>query len=109
MALSLNVPVAPSAFYSVAIEQNSYQFTFRWQTRGRCWYLSITNSDGGYLCKGTKLVPNMNLLRRNKDNSPLGSLYVVKRTQDTTQIPGRSNIGPNKDFELMYYGVEEGG
>lgn len=109
MALSLNVPAAPSTFYTLSIEQRSYKFTFRWQTRGRCWYMSMEDKDGVSICRNVKLVPNMELIRQNKDKAPQGSLVVVKRTNDATQIPGRVDIGPNKDFELMYYSVAEGG
>lgn len=109
MALSLNVPVSPSAFYNMSIENNSYKFSFRWQTRGKCWYFSMEDSKGNVISRNVKLTPNMSLMRQNLDKAPKGSLQIIKRTNDFKQIPGRSNVGPGKDFELMYYSVEEGG
>lgn len=113
MALSFNVPTSPSAFYTVAIEQKVYRFTFRWQTRttgtnaAGCWYFSVETSEGVSLCKSVKLVPNVKLLRNNLNHAPSGNIFVLKKTLDNNQIPGRSNVGPDKDFELVYFSEEE--
>ena len=107
MAVSLNVPVEPSAFYSVSIEQKPYQFTFRWQRRTQAWYLTVETSSGVFLSKSVKLVPNSPLFRQNLHLGPSGQLFVHKAINDSTQIPGRNNIGPSKDFNLIYFTAEE--
>lgn len=107
MSLSLTVPASPSAYYNITIEQKPYKFIFRWQTRGRCWYLSIEDRDGFVITRNVKLTPEMQLFRQNLDKAPEGILRVVKTIDDRVQTPGRSNIGPNKDFQLIYASWEE--
>lgn len=107
MAISFNIPTAPAAFYSTTIERDTYLFRFKWQERNQSWYLDVETQNGTVLAKGSKLVPNMPLLRKNLDEGPEGNLYVVSNTDITTDIPSRRNIGPTKDFELIYVSDEE--
>lgn len=102
MALSFNIPTSPAATYTTTIERKAYIFSFKWQTRNKSWYLDITTREGDILAKAVKLVPNVPLIRKNLNKGPDGNIYIVANTDVTTDIPARSNIGPNKDFELLY-------
>lgn len=107
MALSLNVPSVPAATYTVSLERQSLLFDFRWDTRNQAWYLTITNTDGDFLAVGSKLTPDTPLIRKNLDKAPSGNLFVVATTDETSGIPTRDNIGPTKDYRLIYFTEEE--
>ena len=107
MTISLNVPAAPASFYKITLEGNTYFFRFRWSTRSSCWYIDIEDVEGNVFTKNSKLVPGMPIIRQNIDKGPDGNIYVYKNVSVTTEIPSRYNIGPNKDFSLVYFTNEE--
>lgn len=101
MATSLNVPSTPHTSYTVSLDGVSYQFIFRWSARAEVWYLDIITSDGVVVIRGATLVPNTKLNRRSSKDNPSGILTVVSNVT-SKKVPNRFNIGPNKDFELIY-------
>lgn len=107
MPVSFNVPSAPASFYNTVIEREIYLFRFKWNVRAQSWYIDIETNTGDILAKAAKLVPNNPLIRSNFDKGPSGNLYIIATTDDATAIPGRNNIGPRKDFELVYLTEEE--
>ena len=107
MTISLNVPASPASFYKITLENNTYFFRFRWSTRSSCWYMDIEDVDGIVYSKNAKLVPGMPIIRQNREFGPDGNIYVYLNTLITTALPSRYNIGPNKDFSLIYFTNKE--
>lgn len=106
MAISFNVPNTPHTSYFTTIDNETFQFVFRWSTRASVWHLDVFTGDGDSLVKGAKLVPNIPLIRTTNVKAPKGELTVVNNTSNQ-DVPSKDNIGVNKDFELMYFTEEE--
>lgn len=69
--------------------------------------MDMKTSDGTILAENAKLVPFVKLLRSNLHLLPTGNFYVIPDVAVQFDIPGRNNIGPNKDFKLLYLTNEE--
>jgi hypothetical protein len=106
MAISFNVPNSPHTSYLTTIENETFRFVFRWSTRAEVWHLDIFASDGTSLTRGAKLVPDTPLLTTIDTRAPEGWLVVINNTSNQ-DVPSRENIGVGKDFELMYFTLEE--
>lgn len=106
MATSFNIPSSPHTSYLTTIENETFRFVFRWNTRASVWHLDVFASDGEALTVGAKLVPNIPLIRTTSIKAPNGLLIVVNNTTNQS-IPNKENIGVGKDFELVYLTEEE--
>lgn len=107
MAISYNIPSAPAGSYRISVNSQTYFVEFRWSVRSSCWYFDMSTTDGINLAKNAKLVPRVRLLRSNLHLFPTGNFYVISDYAVKDQIPGRFNIGPNKEFNLVYLTNEE--
>ncbi len=106
MPLEFNIPSEARSEYSVNIEQSTYIFRFNWQERSQNWHFDMLTADAEPLVLGAKLVPNVPMIRRNRDLGPEGNIYVVNGSTGES-VAGRNNLGMNKDFKLLYFSRQE--
>lgn len=87
---------------SVALDGVVYRLTFTWSTRSQAWYMTIAEDDGTAIVSGIKILPQISLLQRHKDERlPPGVLYAFDVIEgDNAERPTKSQLG-NK-LKLIY-------
>jgi hypothetical protein len=106
MPQSIPVPEQSTAKYRVVLNGLSYIFVFRFNTRDKRWYFDLYSDEEILLKGGTKVMENQSLLLRYNIEGFFGDIICEKsnKVEDTV---GRSNLGIDKDYELIYYTQEE--
>jgi hypothetical protein len=87
---------------SVALDGVVYRLTFKWNTRSQSWSMTIAEDDGTPIVSGIKILPQISLLQRHKDERlPKGVLYAFDVIEgDNAERPTRTQLG-NK-LKLIY-------
>jgi hypothetical protein len=106
MATSIPVPESAYKTIIIALNDESYDLTFRFNEADERWRVTI-EKEGTVIFEGLKIVEEQWLLAQY--HLPLfnhGSLYC-KRIYDDGLPVGRSNLGLGKPYELIYFSKEE--
>ena len=105
MAYSLVLP--SNTWVSVDDTFNGYSFTLTYATNERTGgrYVTLHGPDG-YIFREEKLVQGRILQSSADDPYFTGSLACI-RMSNTTEDIGLHNIGPDLDYELIYFSKEE--
>lgn len=91
----------------ISLSGNSYLFTYRFNSRTSRWKLDISLSDGTTVVNGLSLIENFSpTAHLTLDDFNKGMLFVFPSNL-TDEVAGRSNIGVNKDYELVYSSFSE--
>lgn len=87
---------------SISLDQVVYRLTFRWNLRSQSWSMTISEDDGTPIVTGIKILPQISLLQRHKDERlPPGVLYAFDVIEgDEAERPTKSQLG-NK-LKLIY-------
>lgn len=103
------IPVIRDTFFwrqRVALDSEAFLIDFRWNGRGRAWYISLYTEDEVPLVLSIKVVSNRPLLERFKyiQGMPAGEIIAF---DPTGKIPyaGYDQLGT--DVELLYADSEE--
>ena len=95
----------PDNTQRIQLEDDTYDFRFRWNSREEAWYCYLGLTGGTPRVK-FKMVVGMDLLNayRAYEDIPSGALYMI----DLDQIygrPGRNNVGQASRFRILYIGA----
>ena len=108
MAFTISIPDSADSISNLTIDNLLFEMRLTFNDRTESWYISLLNSDGLFLMKGLKVLPNVPLLRRNPALVPDGSnLYAVQVLQDDFANITRDNFGDGKVFELVHFKDDE--
>jgi hypothetical protein len=107
MALKINVPDNAWSEQSISLSGIDYRFVFYFNDRDSRWRLDIFSSETPVIT-GIKIMENQALVTANyyPDLFQHGELFCIRVKQDGLPV-GRSNLGFNKAYEIMYLTVEE--
>ena len=95
----------PAYSESVVLEGKPFRFSFSWNTRGEYWSLTLSDSQGGVLLDGLKLVLGFELINEYADGRlPQGALLAADTTGTLTRI-GRDDLGAK--VKLFYIPAAE--
>jgi len=103
MAIKLNFYASPSTTSNTVLGDVVVNIEFEWQELNQAWYIYVYTIDNVVLTKRSKLIPYLPLLRLNTREGPDGNIFLIPKSKANAEMPGRDNIGPNKDFVLVYY------
>jgi|GEM_PF-5089243 uncharacterized protein DUF6983 len=81
----LVAPTANNAFYQIqsTLEGVTFNFSFQFNQRCCCWYMSIADANGVDIYNGVKLICYQALLRKCVDpRAPAGDFLVISATTD---------------------------
>ena len=81
--MSLLIPVVPSVpnyRFSTSIDDATYIFDFRWNTREAAWFFDISEADETSILQGVKVVLGMYLGRRSTHRFFRDGVLVAKDT-----------------------------
>lgn len=71
----------PSFTQSMVLENVSYIFNFKWNSRGEFWTMNINDDENTPLVQGIQIVLNFELLSQYQyKDLPPGKLYVLDTT-----------------------------
>lgn len=85
------------------LEGVEYTFSFAWSTAQNCWYLSLLDQNGEFICAGIKLVCGLrNLLNTwgSDPRTPPGNLFVADLGGLDRDIAAPDEL--NNNFPLCY-------
>lgn len=114
MALQLPVPEVSYSEINITLSGVNYYFIFRFNTRFKkyendsgTWVFDIYNNNKVPIIKGIAVVGQGLLLSPlNLDEFAHGDIFVF-RANNTELAPTRSNVGIDKDYQLIYLTNEE--
>ena len=87
--------------YTMALDGNTYQFTFQFNFREGFWYMDIGDVDGNYIRTGFKLTVGYYLLNQYRgDNLPPGNFIVLNLANDAVTILNFDTLG--QQYKLVY-------
>jgi len=90
--------------YRVDLDNTTYVFSFKWNTRSERWQITIYASDGETVLISVPLTANADLLTRFRDkNLPKGRLFCIDTTGQWLE-PTNESLG---ETHLLIY--EEAG
>ena len=85
-----------STYYQqgVTLDGLEYLVDFLWADREGCWYISLADQDENPVAGWIKLVVNVSLLRRFRDDRlPSGVLFCVDMTGQSQDIAAPGDLG----------------
>tara|TARA_R110000803_G_scaffold13482_1_gene37859 strand:- start:9320 stop:9661 length:342 start_codon:yes stop_codon:yes gene_type:complete len=104
MALLIPLQGISSYVFTTSIEDFTYSFRVRWNTREGSWRLDIREVDGTPIVQGLKLAPNQNLTKGYKDSRlPEGNLYIL----DIDGLGSRPTFESLGDTQKLFYLTKE--
>lgn len=103
--MPVEIPIASlNAVWSESVNLDGvvYRLTFTWNTRSSSWSMTIAENDGTPIVSGIKLLPQISLLQRHKDERlPPGVLYAFDVIDgDNAERPTKSELGAK--LQLIY-------
>lgn len=105
--MPINIPLEsnPSLTFTSSVEDSTYSFRLRWNSREKSWRLDIREIDGTPIVQGLKLTPNQNLTLGYKDpRLPTGNFYIL----DEDGVGNRPTLDSLGDIQkLLYYTKDE--
>lgn len=107
MILRIPVPKVSFATNSVSLGGQSYNFTFRFNERSNRWKLDISTAEGEVVRNGLTLIEGVFPLSHLYTPNFLHGVLSVQQTKDGTEPAGRDNLGIGKQYELLYFSVDE--
>lgn len=106
MPLKINIPDSSNAVPKVSLGGITYDFHFYTNRIDGKYHLDIY-LDGVLLQGSLKLLENVFILQKYViPDFSHGDLFLAK-LKDTSELPGRDNIGVGKPYELIYFTNEE--
>lgn len=103
--LPLRTDSTPFYAFGVALEGVSYNFTFKWNTRGSLWTFDVADGAGVALVSGRRVVVGLPLLARFKDpRLPPGQLVAFDTTGAGVD-PGLADLGTR--VTIVYWTAAE--
>lgn len=103
----IRVPNNKDATQRLSLEGNTYFFRTYFNSRKQGWTFDLTDSEGNEIVMGVAIAPNQNLTYRYEIGNPLEGDFVCLRLSNTEQPIGRSNLGFNKDYTILFMTPEE--
>lgn len=95
----------PHFNFVTELDQVSYGFTFRWNTRDECWRLDLADGNGDPIVSGRKVLINQSLLQgAGGDRLPPGKLIAFD-TGGQNLNPGFEDLG--RRVVLTYFTAAE--
>ena len=105
---TIAVPDAADSSSTITLNNRVYEMLLTYNGRTESWYMSLLTTEGVFIIKGIKVIPDVPLLRRKKQLSPEGSVFMVFQTTDERGVKiTRENFGNGKTFELFHFTLEE--
>lgn len=96
----------PATTKEITLDEESYKFTFVWNTRGEFWTLSILSVNDTPILSGVKLVLNYELVNVYRHlKIPQGLLYVYDPTNNQSKIQFSDFDTNGRNLKLVY--IEE--
>lgn len=97
----------PSYTKEIILEENTFIFSFVWNTRGEFWTLTIMDTQKNFIINGIKLVLNYNLFQDYKHlDIPQGNLYVIDLSNDVSKIK-YDDFTNERTLSLIYQEVAD--
>jgi hypothetical protein len=91
-------------FFTVPLDGVDYEFNFQFNDREGFWYFDLLNLEGEYIRSGVKVVVNIPLIMRCRDEGrPPGELICIETLTEVTE-PGLNDLGV---FDLFAYQDQE--
>lgn len=98
-------PDAPHQVLGVELDGVSLQLEFMWNARDASWYVDFYTAELEPILLGRRVVPDLPLWGRSRDERFPGGQLVCNDTKGTGTIPGRRELGDT--FVLTYFSAEE--
>ncbi len=103
----LRIPMSNGAFFSqkVTLNGNTYELTFRYNTRSKQWKLDIldvTAGEGSALRNGITVQSGADLTGYLSFPESFGGFLFCAKLQAGDDIVTRNNLGVDKTHELLY-------
>jgi len=106
MGSFIKIPMSSAASFSesLTLDDNEYQLSFAWNTRGGYWTMGIADANGISLCEGVRLCISYPLnIQHTQTAMPKGVFLVVDTNPKTAMIePGRMDFVQGRNLELLY-------
>lgn len=67
----------PYYTYSIDIDNEAMEFTFRWNERAEQWMMTIADSGGDVILRNIPLVPAYPLLKQFSLERPVGDIFLI--------------------------------
>tara|TARA_R100001480_G_C4631728_1_gene168022 strand:- start:235 stop:564 length:330 start_codon:yes stop_codon:yes gene_type:complete len=78
---------SPDFLEEITLENTPYVLRFTFNSRGNFWTMDILDRDENDLINGVRLLLGVEFLRQHPDiGLPLGMMFVIDETGDTTPI-----------------------
>ena len=106
MILRLNLPSKAWGSQFVNIAGKRYKFIYRYNSRDEYWRVSVKYENES-LIENYKLVEGEIIKFTTKLSSFNHGILVLVNAKNTTDSPGRYNIGIDKDYEFIYLSLDE--
>lgn len=92
----------PYYTYSIDLDNEAFEFTFRWNSRAQQWMMTLGNSEGETVIRNIPVVPAFPLLDQYSLESPVGEIYLlaVNELEMTDPIPDPRRVF---DTHRLYY------
>lgn len=104
----LRIPTPTSAWGEEVLNLSGlrYRFIFRFNDKDEAWRLSIYRNQDVVIIN-EKLVVGQPVRMSTQIELFSHGVLCVKKIKETTENLGRNNFGLDKDYELVYYSIEE--
>ena len=107
MSVRLPVPTTAHSTIDLTLSASNYLFTYRYNSRSSRWKLDLSLADGTTVKNGLTLVEEFSpTAYLNLEDFTEGMLYVMTNNSTDTKC-SRSNLGVNKDYQLVYVAYSE--
>jgi len=104
MAVQIYFPDYAAFSEEVALDGNVFVLGLRWNTREKCWSMSISNREGNLIVSGIKLVVNFNVVAQYQSRSiPQGLMAIVDTAMETmTDRIARRDMYENRKLAFIF-------
>lgn len=112
--MSLTIPLpkettasttVPHFDFQVQLDGVTYTLEFRWNTRQSGWFMSIQEEDETPIMSGIRVVVDLPLGKRSRDERMPSGALIALDTQDQHKDPDYDELGPR--VVLLYFTADE--